>query len=142
MTDRMLIPDEMAAGFKDGPVLAAECKVVVANAVAHILRAVGEDPQREGLRATPERVARMYDEILSGYAVDPVALLNNALFAVDYREMVVVGDIDFWSMCEHHLLPIFGKADVGYVPRDKVVGLSKIPGWWTPSPAASRCRSA
>jgi GTP cyclohydrolase I len=123
----MLIPEEMAARFQDGPVLAKECKVVVANAVAHILRAVGEDPEREGLRNTPERVARMYEEILAGYMVDPVALLNNALFDVDYREMVVVGNIDFWSMCEHHLLPIFGKADVGYVPRDKVVGLSKIP---------------
>jgi GTP cyclohydrolase I len=123
----MLIPAEMAAAFKDGPVLAKDCKVVVANAVAHILRAVGEDPQREGLRDTPSRVARMYDEILAGYAVDPKALLNNALFDVDYPEMVIVGDIDFWSMCEHHLLPIFGKADVGYIPRDKVVGLSKIP---------------
>ena len=125
--DQLLIPQEMADSFKDGPVLAAECKVVVANAVAHILRAVGEDPQREGLRDTPSRVARMYDEILAGYAVDPKALLNNALFDVDYPEMVIVGDIDFWSMCEHHLLPIFGKADVGYIPRDKVVGLSKIP---------------
>ena len=125
--DQLLIPQEMADNFKDGPVLAAECKVVVANAVAHILRAVGEDPQREGLRDTPSRVARMYDEILAGYAVDPKALLNNALFDVDYPEMVIVGDIDFWSMCEHHLLPIFGKADVGYIPRDKVVGLSKIP---------------
>ncbi|MBP1631856.1 MAG: cyclohydrolase 1 [Acidobacteria bacterium] len=125
--DEMLIPAEMADAFKDGPVLARDCKVVVANAVAHILRAVGEDPAREGLRDTPSRVARMYDEILAGYAVDPVALLNNALFDVDYPEMVIVGDIDFWSMCEHHLLPIFGKADVGYIPRDKVVGLSKIP---------------
>lgn len=125
--NEMLIPDDMAAAFKDGPVLAKDCKVVVANAVAHILRAVGEDPGREGLRETPSRVARMYDELLAGYAVDPKALLNNALFDVDYPEMVIVGDIDFWSMCEHHLLPIFGKADVGYIPRDKVVGLSKIP---------------
>ena len=127
MTRPTLISEEMAARFQDGPVLAKECKVVVADAVAHILRAVGEDPEREGLRETPARVARMYDEILAGYTVDPVALLNNALFDVDYREMVVVGDIDFWSMCEHHLLPIIGKADVGYIPRDKVVGLSKIP---------------
>jgi GTP cyclohydrolase I len=127
MPQPMLIPEEMAARFQDGPVLSKECKVVVADAVAHILRAVGEDPEREGLRSTPERVARMYDEILAGYKVDPAALLNGALFDVDYREMVVVGDIDFWSMCEHHLLPIFGKAHVGYVPSDKVVGLSKIP---------------
>jgi GTP cyclohydrolase IA len=95
--------------------------------MAHILRAVGEDPAREGLRETPSRVARMYDEILAGYTVDPVALLNNALFDVDYPEMVIVENIDFWSMCEHHLLPIFGRADIGYIPRDKVVGLSKIP---------------
>jgi GTP cyclohydrolase I len=125
--DEQLISEETAAGFRDGPVLARDCKVVVANAVAHILRAVGEDPGREGLRDTPSRVARMYDEILIGYTIDPVALLNNALFDVDYPEMVIVEDIDFWSMCEHHLLPIFGKADIGYIPRDKVVGLSKIP---------------
>ena len=69
----------------------------------------------------------MYDEILLGYTVDPVKLLNNALFDVDYSQMVIVGDIDFWSMCEHHLLPIFGQAHVAYVPDKKVVGLSKIP---------------
>ena len=122
-----LISDEMAASFKDGPVLEAVCKVEVANAVAHILHSVGEDLERDGLRNTPDRVARMYDEILLGYTVDPVALLNNALFEVEYREMVIVGDIDFWSMCEHHLLPIFGQAHVAYVPDKKVVGLSKIP---------------
>ncbi len=122
-----LISDEMAANFKDGPVLEAACKIEVANSVAHILRSVGEDTEREGLRNTPDRVARMYDEILLGYTVDPVKLLNNALFDVEYSEMVVVGDIDFWSMCEHHLLPIFGQAHVAYVPDKKVVGLSKIP---------------
>ena len=122
-----LISDEMAASFTDGPVLEAVCKVEVANAVAHILHSVGEDIERDGLRNTPDRVARMYDEILLGYTVDPVALLNNALFEVEYREMVIVGDIDFWSMCEHHLLPIFGQAHVAYVPDKKVVGLSKIP---------------
>ena len=122
-----LISDEMAAGFKDGPVLDAECKIEVANAVAHILKSVGEDYGRDGLRNTPDRVARMYDEILLGYTVDPVKLLNKALFDVDYAEMVVVGDIDFWSMCEHHLLPIFGQAHVAYLPDKKVVGLSKIP---------------
>src|SRR4030042_796140 len=127
MPHPILLAEELPARFQDGPVLSKECKVVVADAVAHILRAVGEDPEREGLRETPARVARMYDEILAGYTVDPVALLNNALFDVDYREMVVVGDIDFWSMCEHHLLPIVGKADVGYIPRAKVVGLSTIP---------------
>ncbi len=122
-----LISDEMVASFKDGPVLEAACKVEVANSVAHILKSVGEDTEREGLRNTPDRVARMYDEILLGYTVDPVKLLNNALFDVDYSQMVIVGDIDFWSMCEHHLLPIFGQAHVAYVPDKKVVGLSKIP---------------
>ena len=122
-----LISEEMAANFKDGPVLEAACKIEVANAVAHILDSVGEDTEREGLQNTPDRVARMYDEILLGYTVDPVKLLNNALFDVDYSQMVIVGDIDFWSLCEHHLLPIFGQAHVAYVPDKKVVGLSKIP---------------
>ena len=122
-----LISDEMAANFKDGPVLDAKCKIEVANSVAHILKAVGEDRERDGLRNTPDRVARMYDEILFGYTVDPVKLLNKALFDVDYAEMVVVGDIDFWSMCEHHMLPIIGQAHVAYLPDKKVVGLSKIP---------------
>ena len=122
-----LISDEMVANFKDGPVLDVECKTEVANAVAHILKSVGEDLDRDGLRNTPDRVARMYDEILFGYTVDPVKLLNKALFDVDYAEMVVVGDIDFWSMCEHHMLPIFGQAHVAYLPDKKVVGLSKIP---------------
>ncbi len=122
-----LISDEMVANFKDGPVLDVNCKIEVANAVAHILKSVGEDLDRDGLRNTPDRVARMYDEILFGYTVDPVKLLNNALFDVDYAEMVVVGDIDFWSMCEHHMLPIIGQAHVAYLPDKKVVGLSKIP---------------
>ena len=122
-----LIPDEMAANFKDGPVLEAECKIEVANSVAHILKSIGEDPHRDGLRNTPDRVARMYDEILLGYTVDPVKLLNKALFDVEYSQMVFVGDIEFWSMCEHHLLPIFGQAHVAYLPNGKVVGLSKIP---------------
>ena len=127
MSRELLITEEMAAGFQDGPVLTKGCKVEVANAVAHVLRAVGEDLDRDGLQRTPDRVARMYDEVLLGYTVDPVALLNEALFDVDYAEMVIVDDIDYWSMCEHHMLPIFGKAHVGYIPGKKVVGLSKIP---------------
>jgi GTP cyclohydrolase I len=111
----------------DGPVLSAKCKGRVAEAVTAILKAVGEDPEREGLLATPERVARAYDELLIGYRVDPMALLNNALFDASYSEMVVVTDIDFYSLCEHHLLPFFGKAHVAYIPSKKVIGLSKIP---------------
>lgn len=113
--------------FHDGPVLPAGCKAIVADSVTRILEAVGEDPQREGLQMTPARVARSYDELLIGYKIDPVALLNSALFEVSYSEMVVVSDIDFYSLCEHHMLPFFGKASVAYIPDKKVVGLSKIP---------------
>ncbi|MCL4805601.1 MAG: GTP cyclohydrolase I FolE [Anaerolineae bacterium] len=120
--------DEYRNGeLEDGPVLSAACKHVVADAVTTILRAVGEDPEREGLLSTPNRVARAYDELLIGYRVDPVALLNNALFDVTYSEMVIVTDIDFYSLCEHHMLPFIGKAHVAYIPDKKVVGLSKIP---------------
>lgn len=122
-----LIEEEQENGFTDGPVLSAEYKSEVANSVLHILEAVGEDPQREGLRNTPARVARAYDELLIGYKMDPHKLLNNALFDVEYHEMVLVTDIDFYSMCEHHLLPIIGKAHIAYIPNKKVVGLSKIP---------------
>ncbi|CUS05899.1 GTP cyclohydrolase 1 (fragment) [Candidatus Promineifilum breve] len=111
----------------DGPVLSAGCKNVVADAVTAILHAVGEDPTREGLQNTPARVARAYDELLIGYSIDPIALLNNALFDVTYSEMVIVTDIDFYSLCEHHMLPFIGKAHVAYIPDKKVVGLSKIP---------------
>ena len=99
----------------------------VADAVRRILLSVGEDPDREGLRRTPERIARMYEEILAGYYEDPVVLVNNALFDVEYDEMVVVKDIEFFSMCEHHMLPFFGRASVAYAPCGKVIGLSKIP---------------
>ena len=121
------ISDELSARLTDGPVLAADCKREVANSVLHILDSVGEDPEREGLRGTPERVARMFDELLAGYTVDPVALLNNALFVEEYEQMVVVSQIEFYSLCEHHLLPIIGEAHVAYVPDKTVVGLSKIP---------------
>ncbi len=99
----------------------------IQDAVRQILTAVGEDPRREGLRKTPERVARMYDELLAGYSVEPRAMINDACFDADYREMVIVKDIDFFSLCEHHLLPFFGKVDIAYVPNGKVLGLSKIP---------------
>ncbi len=119
--------DNNGSDIEDGPVLSANCKHVVADAVRAILTAVGEDPQREGLLATPARVARAYDELLLGYKVDPYEVLNNALFDVTYSEMVIVSDIDFYSLCEHHMLPFIGKAHVAYLPNKKVVGLSKIP---------------
>ena len=96
-------------------------------AVRTLLAEIGEDPTRQGLARTPERVRRMYDELTAGYLVDPDALINGACFDVDYDEMVVVRDIEFFSLCEHHLLPFIGKAHVGYLPRGRVIGLSKIP---------------
>jgi GTP cyclohydrolase I len=99
----------------------------IQTAVTHILSAVGENPARDGLIGTPNRVARMYDEMLGGYSVDPVALLNNALFDAEYDEMVVVSGIEFHSLCEHHMLPFSGVANVAYLPNRQVVGLSKIP---------------
>jgi GTP cyclohydrolase IA len=96
-------------------------------AVRSILESVGEDPERDGLRDTPARVARMYEELLQGYHTDPIALINGALFEVDYDEMVVVKDIEYYSLCEHHLVPFYGMAHVAYIPRGKVIGLSKLP---------------
>ena len=99
----------------------------VQAAVLQLLTAFGENPQRAGLKRTPQRVARMYAELLAGYAVDPLALVNGALFEVKYDEMVIVRDIEFYSMCEHHLLPFMGRVHVAYIPDGKVLGLSKIP---------------
>lgn len=99
----------------------------IEDAITHVLEAVGEDIHREGLRNTPQRVARMYEELLSGYRTDPLRLINNAIFTVDQDEMVVIRDIEFSSLCEHHLLPFIGHAHVAYIPRGKVIGLSKIP---------------
>jgi GTP cyclohydrolase I len=97
------------------------------KAVKQLLEALGEDPQREGLLNTPRRVARMYRELLNGYHVDPHRLINDALFEIRYDEMVVVRDIEFYSLCEHHMLPFIGRAHVAYLPDGKVLGLSKIP---------------
>src|SRR6266446_4808364 len=97
----------------------------IARAVREILLAVGEDPDREGLKETPDRVARMYDEIFGGLRQDPAAVMHKR-FTEKYDEMVLVKDIQFESMCEHHLLPFFGKAHIGYIPNGKIVGLSKL----------------
>ena len=90
------------------------------------LEAIGEDPQREGLKRTPERLARTFLELTRGYAMDPVATLKSAVFQEDYDQMVVVKDIEFYSLCEHHILPFFGKVHVAYIPNGHVTGLSKI----------------
>ena len=97
------------------------------TAVAEFLRALGEKPEREGLRNTPKRVARMYAELLSGYHADPDKVVNGAVYDITYDEMVIVRDIEFYSLCEHHLLPFMGRAHVAYMPAGKVIGLSKSP---------------
>ena len=99
----------------------------VGSAVRRILQEIGEDPDREGLRGTPDRVHRMYTELTAGYHVDPERLVNGAIFDIDHSEMVVVREIPFHSLCEHHLLPFFGTAAVAYIPEGRVIGLSKIP---------------
>jgi len=97
------------------------------DAIAQLLKAVGENPEREGLKFTPKRVARMYSELLSGYNTDPEVMINGALFNITYDEMVLVRDIEFYSLCEHHILPFMGRVHVAYIPDGKVLGLSKIP---------------
>jgi len=99
----------------------------ISNHYADILKAIGEDPKREGLLKTPERVAKALQYLTHGYDIDPAAILKSALFKEDYSQMVVVKDIEVYSMCEHHMLPFFGKAHVAYIPNGRITGLSKIP---------------
>ena len=117
--DDDLTDDQLAASQIDSP--QAE------ESIAHLLKALGENPERDGLKNTPRRVARMYSELLAGYHMDPVAMINGALFEVKYDEMVIVRDIEFYSMCEHHMLPFMGRVHVAYIPDGKVLGISKIP---------------
>jgi len=117
--------DAFRVDLQDVP--AQDCTDDIACAVRAIIEAIGEDPNRQGLQRTPERVARAYQELTAGYHVDPVKLINDAIFDVTYDEMVIVRDIDYFSLCEHHLLPFIGRAHVGYIPAGKVIGLSKIP---------------
>jgi GTP cyclohydrolase I len=123
MIDEDYSTEEQAAQF--GPLSPASEQIKLA--VRSILESVGEDPERDGLKNTPLRVARMYEEILQGYHADPDTLINGALFEVAYDEMVVVKDIEYYSLCEHHMVPFYGVAHVAYIPRGKVLGLSKIP---------------
>lgn len=97
------------------------------DAVLSLINALGENPEREGLKNTPKRVSRMYLELLSGYKADPQKVVNGALFNITYDEMVIVRDIEFYSLCEHHMLPFLGRVHVAYMPAGKVIGLSKIP---------------
>ncbi len=117
--DDNLFDDTLAGRKVDDPEIRA--------AVLRILQAVGENPDRDGLKRTPERVARMYAELLSGYSTDPIAVVNDAIFDVKYDEMVIVREVEFYSLCEHHLLPFMGRVHVAYLPDGKVLGLSKIP---------------
>ncbi len=99
----------------------------IAYLTQNLLSALGEDPNREGLKRTPERVAKMYAEILAGYRTNLDDLVNEAVFSSDYQVMVLVKDIEFYSLCEHHMLPFYGVAHVAYIPDGKIIGLSKIP---------------
>ena len=99
----------------------------VRDLIERLLTLLGEDPQRDGLRDTPDRVERSLQYFTNGYHQDVDEVLNGALFPIDYNEMVIVRDIDFFSLCEHHLLPFFGKCHVAYLPNQKVIGLSKLP---------------
>ncbi len=99
----------------------------VERLIRDLLKEIGEDPSREGLERTPERVAKAYEYLTSGYRQKVENVLNEALFTEEYDEMVVVKDIDFYSLCEHHLLPFFGKCHIAYMPSRKIVGLSKMP---------------
>jgi GTP cyclohydrolase I len=104
-----------------------EPSLPIQESITRILAAVGEDPAREGLADTPKRVAEALLDLTAGYRQDPTEILRGALFTEDYDEMVIVKDIEIYSLCEHHMLPFFGKCHVAYIPRKRIVGLSKIP---------------
>jgi GTP cyclohydrolase I len=124
MNDVIDFDDDFSEEELEGNLIAAD---KLEGAVEQLLQAVGEDPDREGLKYTPKRVARMYSELLAGYQVDSKRMINGALFDITYDEMVLVRDIEFYSLCEHHILPIIGRVHVAYIPDGKVIGLSKIP---------------
>jgi len=117
----------MEFGYERRDIYAQEGIDLLAGSYHNIITAIGEDPQREGLQKTPVRAAKAFQFLMHGYNLNPEEILKNALFKEDYKQIVVVKDIEIYSLCEHHLLPFFGKAHVGYIPNGTVVGLSKIP---------------
>ena len=138
---RVRVEETRAQRLHAGRAAMSDTPDPIEHLVAQMLKELGEDPGRDGLLRTPARVARAMRFFTQGYEQDPVAILNDALFDVSYDEMVIVKDIDFYSLCEHHMLPFFGRVHVAYVPNGKVVGLSKIPRLVEMFAAASRCRS-
>ena len=104
----------------------AEKTARIAQHYREIINLIGENPEREGLLKTPERVSKSMQFLMNGYEQDPEEILRSAMFTEDYRQMVIVKDIDFYSMCEHHMLPFFGRAHIAYIPNHKITGLSKI----------------
>lgn len=128
MAKEKLIPhDEEIEGYQKLDLYNPEKTQVLSTLYKSVLEQIGEEAEREGLLKTPERVAKAIQYLTHGYDLDPVGILNSAKFREDYQQMVIVKDIELYSMCEHHLLPFFGKAHVAYIPNQYIVGLSKIP---------------
>ncbi|MCB9165875.1 MAG: GTP cyclohydrolase I FolE [Flavobacteriales bacterium] len=120
-------PDDVVDGYMRRELFNPERLEQLGGHYAGILEAIGEDPRRDGLQRTPERVAKALQFLTHGYDLDPAAILRSALFTEEYSQMVLVKDIEVYSMCEHHMLPFFGKAHVAYIPDGRIVGLSKLP---------------
>ncbi len=125
MADASKSPDEK--GYSKQETFGAAGTAHMADAYRSIIQQLGEDPDREGLIKTPERAAKAMQFLMQGYDQNPADILKSAMFAEDYKQMVLVKDIEVYSMCEHHLLPFFGKAHIAYIPNGHIVGLSKIP---------------
>ncbi|MCB0815842.1 MAG: GTP cyclohydrolase I, partial [Flavobacteriales bacterium] len=120
-------PEDVVDGFVRRDVYNPELLDSIGEHYRGVLTALGEDPEREGLQKTPERVAKALQYLTHGYDLDPAMILKSAMFTEEYSQMVLVKDIEVYSMCEHHMLPFFGKAHVAYIPNGCIVGLSKIP---------------
>jgi GTP cyclohydrolase I len=127
MIDNAMVSENEMDGYQKIDQFNPESISILAKDYTEIIRTIGEDPGREGLLKTPERAAKAMQFLTHGYDLDPAAILRSALFHDDYKQMVIVKDIEIYSMCEHHLLPFFGKAHIAYIPNGKIVGLSKIP---------------